>query len=546
MTAKNIKLAFGARDSMLNGVDTLAHAVGVTLGPRGRNVAINRSFGTKITKDGVTVAREVDLEDRFEEMGIQLLRQVAIKTSYLAGDGTTTAVVLADSILRGGVRAVAAGMNPMDIKRGIDRGVEAVLSELRRNARPVASNAEIEQVATNSANGDREIGRIIADAMAKVGTDGVIMVEEGRSLETECEVTTGIQFDRSYISPHFVTDRRKMQVEMEDAFVLVCDRKLASLNEILPLLEKVMEADKPLLIIAEDVEPEVRATLIVNRLRGGLKIAAVKAPAFGELRKAILQDIALVTGGTVVSEDIGLKLETMPLECLGRAGKIKIDKENTTIAEGGGSRAEIATRVAAIKAQIERATEDFDRDKLEERLARLSSGIAVLRVGGATESELREKKDRVRNAVHATRAAVEEGLLPGGGVALLRASEALRTLKVDNADQQAGIGIVREAIAWPAKYIAANAGEDGSLVAARILQSDDYGAGYDAQTGTFRDLVAAGVIDPVKVVRTALQGAASVAGLMIMTEAMVAEVPGPPPPELPGHHDHEDNLDIEF
>ncbi|WEX90010.1 chaperonin GroEL [Sinorhizobium garamanticum] len=546
MTVKDIKFAFGARDSMMRGIETLAHAVGVTLGPRGRNVAISRAHGTKITKDGVTVAREVDLGDRFEEMGIKLLRQVAIKTSYLAGDGTTTAVVLADAILRGGVRAVAAGMNPMDIKRGIDRAVEAVVTELRQNARPVASNAEIEQVATISANGDREIGRIIADAMAKVGNQGVIMIEEGRSLETESEVITGIQFDRSYISPHFVTNRQKMLVEMEDAFVLLCDRKLSSLNEILPLLEKVMQADRPLLIIAENVEAEVRAALIVNRLRAGLKVVAVKAPAYGELRKAVLQDIALLTGGTVISDDLGLKLETLPLESLGRARKIRIDKENTTIAEGGGSSAEIAARVASLKAQIERSTDDFDRDKLEERLARLSSGIAVIKVGGATESEVREKKDRIRNAMHATRAAFEEGILPGGGVALLRASKAIRTLKVENPDQQAGIGIVREAIAWPAKYIAANAGEDGSLVAERILQTDDYAAGYDAQTGTFCDLIAAGIVDPAKIVRTALQGAASVAGLMVMTEAMVAEVPGPPPPELPGHHDHEDNLDIEF
>lgn len=546
MTAKDIKFAFSARDSMMRGIETLAHAVGVTLGPRGRNVAISRAVGTKITKDGVTVAREVDLEDRFEEMGIQLLRQVAIKTSYLAGDGTTTAVVIADAILRGGVRAVAAGMNPMDIKRGIDRAVEAVVAELKQNARPVVSNAEIEQVATISANGDREIARIIADAMAKVGNQGVIMIEEGRSLDTESEVITGIQFDRSYISPHFVTNRQKMLVEMEDAFVLLCDRKLASLNEILPLLEKVMQADRPLLIIADDVEAEVRAMLIVNRLRAGLKVAAVKAPAYGELRRAVLQDIGLLTGGTVISEDLGLKLETLPLESLGRARKIRIDKENTTIVEGVGSSAEIAARVASIKAQIERSTDDFDRDKLEERLARLSSGIAVIRVGGATESEVREKKDRIRNAMHATRAAIEEGILPGGGVALLRASRAIRTLKVENPDQQAGIGIVRKAIAWPAKYIAANAGEDGSVVAERILQTDNYAAGYDAQTGTFCDLIAAGIVDPAKIVRMALRGAASVAGLMVMTEAMVAEVPGPPPPELPGHHDHEDNLDIEF
>ncbi|MEY9558517.1 chaperonin GroEL [Sinorhizobium fredii] len=546
MTAKDIRLGFQARDSMLHGIDTLARAVAVTLGPRGRNVAIHRPFGTKITKDGVSVAREIELEDRFEDMGVQLLRQVAIRTSYRAGDGTTTAVILADAILRGGVRAVAAGMNPMDVKRGIDRAVEAVGAALQQNARPVASDNEIKQVATNSANGDQEIGQIIAEAMARVGYDGVIMIEEGRSLETETEITTGIQFDRSYISPYFVTNRNKMWVEMEDAFVLVCEKKLSSLGQILPLLEQVLQADKPLLIIAEEIEAEVRAALVVNRLRGGLKVAAVKAPAYGELRKAILQDIALLTGGTVISEELGLKLETISLDDLGRAQKIRIDKQHTTIAEGGGSSAEITARIAAIKAQLELSTSDFDREKLQERLARLSTGIAVVRVGGATESEVREKKDRLRNAMHATRAAVEEGILPGGGVALLRASKAIQTLKAGNPDQQAGIDIVKEALTWPAKQIASNAGEDGSVVAARILQSDDYGRGYEAQAGIFCDLLVAGIIDPAKVVRTALLGAASMAGLMIMTEAIVAEVPGPPPPELPGHHDHEDNLDIEF
>ncbi|WP_042777184.1 chaperonin GroEL [Sinorhizobium fredii] len=546
MTAKDIRLGFQARDSMLHGIDTLARAVAVTLGPRGRNVAIHRPFGTKITKDGVSVAREVELEDRFEDMGVQLLRQVAIRTSYQAGDGTTTAVILADAILRGGVRAVAAGMNPMDVKRGIDRAVEAVGAALQQNARPVASDNEIKQVATNSANGDQEIGQIIAEAVARVGYDGVIMIEEGRSLETETEITTGIQFDRSYISPYFVTNRNKMWVEMEDAFVLVCENKLSSLGEILPLLEQVLQADKPLLIIAEEIEAEVRAALVVNRLRGGLKVAAVKAPAYGELRKAILQDIALLTGGTVISEDLGLKLETISLDDLGRAQKIRIDKQHTTIAEGGGSSAEITARIAVIKAQLELSTSDFDREKLQERLARLSTGIAVVRVGGATESEVREKKDRLRNAMHATRAAVEEGILPGGGVALLRASKAIQTLKAGNPDQQAGIDIVKEALTWPAKQIASNAGEDGSVVAARILQSEDYGRGYEAQAGIFCDLLVAGIVDPAKVVRTALLGAASMAGLMIMTEAIVAEVPGPPPPELPGHHDHEDNLDIEF
>lgn len=546
MTAKDIKYAFEARDSMLDGVGTLGRAVSVTLGPRGRNVAMARPFGAKITKDGVTVAKEIELQDRFEDMAVRLLRQVAVKTSYLTGDGTTTAVVLAEAIIRGGVRAVAAGMNPMDLKRGIDRAVEAVAAELKQNARAVSSNVEIAQIATIAANGDTEIGRIIAEAMAKVGNNGVITVEEGRSLETEIEIVTGIQFDRSYISPHFTTNRERTRVEFEDAFILLGEKKLASLDKVVPLLEKVVQTGKPLLIIAEDVEAEVRAALVVNKLRGSLKVAAVKAPAYGELRKAILQDIALLTGGTVISEDLGLKIETVPLDVLGRAGKITVDKQNTTIVEGRGLPADIETRIAAIKRQLEQSDFDYDRDKLEERLARLSSGIAVVRVGGTSEIEVREKKDRIRNAVHAARAAIEEGILPGGGTALLRAGKALEALKIDHPDQQAGIRLVAEAIRWPARQIAANSGEDGSVVAARILEKDDFAYGYDAQKGAFGDMMAAGIIDPVKAVRAALQGAASVAGLMIMTEAMVAEVPGPPPPELPGHHDHEDNLDIEF
>ncbi|MFA1673824.1 chaperonin GroEL [Rhizobium mongolense] len=546
MTAKDIKYAFEARDSMLDGVGTLGRAVSVTLGPRGRNVAMARPFGAKITKDGVTVAKEIELQDRFEDMAVRLLRQVAVKTSYLTGDGTTTAVVLAEAIIRGGVRAVAAGMNPMDLKRGIDRAVEAVAAELKQNARAVSSNVEIAQIATIAANGDTEIGRIIAEAMAKVGNNGVITVEEGRSLETEIEIVTGIQFDRSYISPHFTTNRERTRVEFEDAFILLGEKKLASLDKVVPLLEKVVQTGKPLLIIAEDVEAEVRAALVVNKLRGSLKVAAVKAPAYGELRKAILQDIALLTGGTVISEDLGLKIETVPLDVLGRAGKITVDKQNTTIVEGRGLPVDIETRIAAIKRQLEQSDFDYDRDKLEERLARLSSGIAVVRVGGTSEIEVREKKDRIRNAVHAARAAIEEGILPGGGTALLRAGKALEALKIDHPDQQAGIRLVAEAIRWPARQIAANSGEDGSVVAARILEKDDFAYGYDAQKGAFGDMMAAGIIDPVKAVRAALQGAASVAGLMIMTEAMVAEVPGPPPPELPGHHDHEDNLDIEF
>ncbi|MFT2214864.1 chaperonin GroEL [Rhizobium giardinii] len=546
MTVKNIKFAFEARDSLLRGVDTLGRAVAVTLGPRGRNVAIDRSFGAKITKDGVTVARDVELDDRFQDMAVQLIRQVATRTSYLAGDGTTTAIVLAEAIMKGGVRAVSAGMNPMDVKRGIDRAVGAVVATLKQNARSVTSNVEIAQVGTIAANGDTEIGQLIAEAMAKVGNNGVITVEEGRSLDTEIEIVAGIQFDRSYISPHFVTNRDKMQVEMANAYLLITEKKLASLDEMLPLLEKVVQTGDPLLIIAEDVEAEVRAALVVNKVRGSLKVAAVKAPAHGELRKAILRDIALLTGGTVISEDLGVRLETVPLDVLGRARKVTVDKQNTTIVEGGGLPAEIETGIAAIKLQLEQSASDYDREKLEERMARLSSGIAVIRVGGISEIEVREKKDRIRNALHATRAAAADGILPGGGVALLRASKAIAALKADNADQQAGVGIVKEAISWPARQIATNAGQDGSVIAARILERDDFAYGYDAQTDTFGDLMAAGIIDPVKAVLMALQGAASIAGLMIMTEAMVAEVPGPPPPELPGHHDHEDNLDIEW
>lgn len=546
MTVKNIKFAFEARDRLLQGVDMLGRAVAVTLGPRGRNVAIDRSFGAKITKDGVTVARDVELDDRFQDMAVQLIRQVATRTSYLAGDGTTTAIVLADAIMKGGVRAVSAGMNPMDVKRGIDRAVEAVVATLKQNARSVTSNVEIAQVGTIAANGDTEIGQLIAEAMAKVGNNGVITVEEGRSLDTEIEIVAGIQFDRSYISPHFVTNRDKMQVEMENAYLLITEKKLASLGEMLPLLEKVVQTGDPLLIIAEDVEAEVRAALVVNKVRGSLKVAAVKAPAYGELRKAILRDIALLTGGTVISEDLGLRLETVQLDVLGRARKVTVDKQNTTIVEGGGLPADIETGIAAIKLQLEQSASDYDREQLEERMARLSSGIAVIRVGGVSAIEVREKKDRIRNAVHATRAAAADGILPGGGVALLRASKAIAALKADNADQQAGVGIVKEAISWPARQIATNAGQDGSVIAARILERDDFAYGYDAQTDTFGDLMAAGIIDPVKAVLMALRGAASIAGLMIMTEAMVAEVPGPPPPELPGHHDHEDNLDIEF
>jgi chaperonin GroEL len=546
MTAKELKFSFEARDQLLHGIDILASAVRVTLGPRGRNVAIDRSFGAKITKDGVSVAKEIELDNKFENMGVQLIQQVANKTSYRTGDGTTTAVVLAHAIARSGAKAVAAGMNPMDLKRGIDRAVEAFVGELKKAAKTVTSNAEIAQIGTISANGDAEIGGYIAEAMQKVGTTGVITIEEGTSLKTELDVVTGIQFDRSYISPHFVTNRNKGLVEMEDAYILISEKKLSSLNELLPLLEKVVQAGKPLLVIADDVEGEVMAALVVNKLRGSLKVAAVKGPAYGELRKAILQDVAVMTGGTAYSDDLGLKLDAASLDQLGRARKVVIDKQNTTIAEGAGARADIEARIAAIKVQLEQATSDYDREKLQERLASLTGGIAVIRVGGATESEIREKKDRIQNAMHATRAAIEEGILPGGGVALLRASKLARNLKTENDDQKAGIAIVREAITWPARQIAANAGADGSVVVAKILDTNDNGFGFDAQTGEFGDMIARGIIDPAKVVRSALQGAASIAGLLITTEAMVAEVPGPPPPELPGHHDHEDHLDMEF
>ena len=546
MTAKDLKFSFEARDRLLHGIDVLASAVRVTLGPRGRNVAIDRSFGAKITKDGVSVAKEIELGDKFENMGVQLVQQVANRTSYRTGDGTTTAVVLAHAIARSGAKAVAAGMNPMDLKRGIDRAVEALVGELKKAAKSVTSNAEIAQIGTISANGDFEIGGYIAEAMQKVGNTGVVTIEEGTSLKTELDVVTGIQFDRSYISPHFVTNRNKGLVEMEDAYILLSEKKLSSLNELLPLLEKVVQAGKPLLIIADDVEGEVMAALVVNKLRGSLKVAAVKGPAYGELRKAILQDVAVMTGGTVNSDDLGLKLDTTSLEMLGRSRKVVIDKQNTMIAEGAGTRADIEARIAAIKVQLDRTTSDYDREKLQERLASLTGGIAVIRVGGATESEIREKKDRIQNAMHATRAAIEEGILPGGGVALLRASKLAGNLKTENDDQKAGIAIVREAITWPARQIAANAGADGSVVVAKILDTNDNGFGFDAQTCEFGDLIARGIIDPAKVVRSALQGAASIAGLLITTEAMVAEVPGPPPPELPGHHDHEDHLDMEF
>ena len=552
MTAKQIRFSSEARESLLRGVDTLACAVSVTLGPRGRNVAIDRSFGAKITKDGVSVAREIELGDKFEDMGVRMVREIATRSSYQAGDGTTTAVILARAILRNGAKAVAAGMNPMDLKRGMDRAVEAVVAELKKNARSVASNVEIAQIGTIAANGDLEVGRTIANAMEKVGNDGVVLVEEGTKLENELEFVEGIQFDRSYISPHFVTNRSRMVVEMEDPLILISENKLSSINALLPLLEKVVQTGKPLLLIADDVEGEVMAALVVNKLRGSLNVAAVKAPAYGEQRKAMMQDIALLTGGMVISDALGLKLENLSLDILGRSRKVTIGKQNTTIVGGAGKKADIDARVREIRLQLEKNTSveendiDFDRDKLQERLARLTGGIAVIRVGGATEIEVREKKDRIRNAMHATRAAIEEGILPGGGVALLRASKATRNLRTDNDDQNAGIAIVRDAITWPARQIAINAGVEGSVVVAKILEGSDAAYGYDAQSGEYGDLLLKGVIDPTRVVRSALQSAASVAGLLITTEAMVTEIPGPPPPELPGHHDHDDHLDMEF
>ena len=526
MAAKEVKFSVDARDSMLRGIDILAHAVRVTLGPKGRNVLLDKSFGApRITKDGVTAAKEIELEDKFENMGAQMVREVASKTSDQAGDGTTTATVLAHAIVREGAKAVAAGMNPMDLKRGVDLAVEAIVADLKKNSKNVTSNEEIAQVGTISANGDAEIGRFIADAMKKVGNEGVITVEEAKSLETELEVVEGMQFDRGYISPYFITNADKMRVEMEDPYILIYETKLSGLQELLPLLEAVVQASKPLLIIAEDIEGEALATLVVNKLRGGLKAAAVKAPGFGDRRKAMLEDIAILTGGTMVSADLGIKLENVTVNMLGRAKKVMIDKDNTTIVSGAGKKADIHGRIAQIKTQIEETTSDYDREKLQERLAKLAGGVAVLRVGGATEIEVRERKDRVDDAMHATRAAVEEGILPGGGVALLRASEALKKVRTDNDDQKTGVEIVRKAISWPARQIAINAGEDGSIVVGKILEKDTYAYGYDAQAGEYGNLISKGIIDPTKVVRAALQGAASVAGLLITTEAMVAELP---------------------
>ena len=526
MAAKEVKFSGDAREKMLRGVDTLANAVKVTLGPKGRNVVIEKSFGApRITKDGVTVAKEIELEDKFENMGAQMVREVASRTNDLAGDGTTTATVLAQAIVKEGAKAVAAGMNPMDLKRGIDLAVDAVVADLKSHARKVTSNGEIAQVGTISANGDAEIGRFLAEAMEKVGNEGVITVEEAKTAETELEVVEGMQFDRGYVSPYFVTNQDKMRVELEDPYILIHEKKLSGLQPMLPLLETVVQSGRPLLIIAEDVEGEALATLVVNKLRGGLKIAAVKAPGFGDRRKAMLEDIAILTGGNVVSEDLGIKLENVTLQMLGTAKKVVIEKENTTIVDGAGARAEIDGRVAQIRQQIEETSSDYDREKLQERLAKLAGGVAVIRVGGATEVEVKEKKDRVDDALHATRAAVEEGILPGGGVALLRALKALHPLAPDNPDQKAGVDIVRRAIQAPARQIALNAGEDGSVIVGKLLEKDDYNWGYNAAIGEYQDLVSKGVIDPAKVVRTALEDAASVASLLITTEALVAEKP---------------------
>ena len=526
MAAKEVKFASDARDRMLRGVDTLANAVKVTLGPKGRNVVIEKSFGApRITKDGVTVAKEIELKDKFENMGAQMLREVASKQNDKAGDGTTTATVLAQAIVREGAKAVAAGMNPMDLKRGIDFAVGTVVKDLESHAKKVSANSEIAQVATISANGDETVGRILAEAMEKVGNEGVITVEEAKSLETELETVEGMQFDRGYLSPYFVTNAEKLKVELEDPYILIHEKKLSNLQALIPLLEQVVQSGKPLLIIAEDVEGEALATMVVNKLRGGLKVAAVKAPGFGDRRKAMLEDIAILTAGNVVSEELGTKLENVKIGMLGRAKKVIIDKDNTTIVDGAGNKSDIDARVSQIRAQIETTTSDYDREKLQERVAKLAGGVAVIRVGGATEVEVKERKDRVDDALHATRAAVEEGILPGGGIALLRALKSLEGLKAANDDQQSGIDIVRRALRAPARQIAENAGEDGAYIVGKLLEGDDYNHGFNAGTGEYEDLVKSGVIDPAKVVRTALQDAASVASLLITTEALVAELP---------------------
>jgi chaperonin GroEL len=543
MAAKEVRFGAQAREKMMRGVDVLANAVKVTLGPKGRNVVLDKSFGPpRISKDGVTVAKEIELADKFENMGAQMLKEVAMKTSELAGDGTTTATVLAQAIVREGVRGVAAGLNPMDVKRGIDQAVTVVVKEVRKRSRNVATNDEIAQVGTISANGEREIGEMIAQAMQKVGNEGVITVEEAKGLETELDIVEGMQFDRGYISPYLITNAEKMVAELEDAYVLIYEKKLSGLQPLLPLLEQIVRSGRPLVIIAEDIEGEALATLVVNRLRGGLKVAAVKAPGFGDRRKAMLEDIAIVTGGQFLSEDIGINLEKVTLEMLGRAGRVRIDRENTTIIDGAGKKEDIQARIQQIKAQIEEATSDYDREKLQERLAKLAGGVAVIRVGGATEVEVKERKDRVDDAVHATKAAVQEGIVPGGGAALLYAVSALDKINAETDARKVGVDIVRKATRVPVRQIAENAGVDGSIVVGKLLDRGDANIGYDAQTGEFKDMLKAGIIDPTKVVRIALQHAASVAGLLVTTEAMVAEKPekkdaAPAAPAMPPEMD---------
>ena len=537
MSAKDVRFSTDARDRMLRGVDILANAVKVTLGPKGRNVILDKSFGApRITKDGVTVAKEIELEDKFENMGAQMVREVAQKTNDVAGDGTTTATVLAAAIVKEGVKSVAAGMNPMDLKRGIDLAVAAVVADIKKRSKKVGSSAEVAQVGTISSNGDAAVGKMIADAMQKVGNEGVITVEEAKALDTEVEIVEGMQFDRGYLSPYFITNAEKMVAELEDAYVLLHEKKLSQLQAMLPVLEAVVQSGKPLLIIAEDLEGEALATLVVNKLRGGLKVAAVKAPGFGDRRKAMLEDIAILTGGQLISEELGIKLESVTLAMLGRAKKVVIEKEKTTIIDGAGKKKDIEARVNQIKAQIEETTSDYDREKLQERLAKLAGGVAVIRVGGATEIEVKEKKDRVEDALNATRAAVEEGIVPGGGVALLRAKKAVGKLTDDNADVQAGINIVLKAIEMPLRQIAENAGVEGSIVVNKILENKSETYGFDAQTEDYVDMLDKGIVDPAKVVRAALQDAASIAGLLVTTEAMIAETPkeAPAMPAMPG------------
>ena len=526
MSAKDLKFHGDARERLLRGVDILANAVKVTLGPKGRNVVLDKSYGApRITKDGVTVAKEIELSDKFENMGAQMVKEVASKTSDLAGDGTTTATVLTQAIVREGCRAVAAGMNPMDLKRGIDLAVEAVVEDVKKRSRNVSTNSEIAQVGTISANGDREIGEMIAKAMQKVGNEGVITVEEAKGMETELDVVEGMQFDRGYLSPYFVTNAEKMLVELDSPYILLHEKKLSSLQPLLPVLEAVAKSGQPLLIVSEDIEGEALATLVVNKLRGGLKVAAVKAPGFGDRRKAMLEDIAILTSGQLISEELGIKLENVTLDMLGKAKKVRVDKENTTIIDGAGKKKDIEARVAQIRAQVEETTSDYDKEKLQERLAKLAGGVAIIRVGGASEIEVKERKDRVDDAMHATRAAVEEGIVSGGGAALLYGTKVLLRLKPENNDQKVGIDIVRRALQIPVRLIAENAGEDGSIVVGKLLEKSEPNYGFDAATGKYTDMVTAGIIDPTKVVRLALQNAASVAGLLIMTEAMVADVP---------------------